>query len=48
MFKSWTVGDKLVLVQEHDVLGHDGPTLDRVIFRPISDNAARLQALQTR
>ena len=29
------------------VLGQEGRTLKRVIFRPIADNAARLQALQT-
>ena len=46
MLKSWTVGDKLVLVGEPALLGQEGE--DRhVIFKPISDNAARLQALQT-
>jgi peptide/nickel transport system substrate-binding protein len=57
MFKSWTRGDKLVLVRNPNYWGatSDNPTeyngtgakLDTLIFRPISDNAARLQALQT-
>ncbi len=45
-FESWTVGDKLVLVRNDDYWGEQAK-LDKVIFRPISDNAARLQALQT-
>lgn len=45
-FESWTVGDKLVLVRNDDYWGEKAK-LDKVIFRPISDNAARLQALQT-
>ena len=57
MFKSWTRGDKLVLVRNPDYWGatSDNPTefngtgakIDELIFRPIADNAARLQALQT-
>jgi peptide/nickel transport system substrate-binding protein len=57
MFKSWTRGDKLVLVRNPNYWGatSDNPTefngkgakLDEVIFQPIADNAARLQALQT-
>ena len=57
MFKSWTRGDKLVLVRNPNYWGatSDNPTefngtgaeLDELIFRPIADNAARLQALQT-
>jgi peptide/nickel transport system substrate-binding protein len=38
--------DKLVLVRNDDYWG-DKSKLDSVIFRPIPDNAARLQALQT-
>jgi peptide/nickel transport system substrate-binding protein len=45
-FESWTRGDKLVLVRNDDYWG-DKAKLEQVIFRPISDNAARLQALQT-
>ena len=57
MFKSWTRGDKLELVRYPDYWGatSDNPTefngtgakIDTLIFRPIADNAARLQALQT-
>jgi peptide/nickel transport system substrate-binding protein len=57
MFKSWTRGDKLVLVKNPNYWGanSDNPTgfngkgahLDQLIFKPIADNAARLQALQT-
>jgi peptide/nickel transport system substrate-binding protein len=45
-FDSWTRGDKLTLVRNDDYWG-DAPKLEKVIFKPISDNAARLQALQT-
>ena len=44
-FESWTVGDRLVLVKNEDYWGEKAK-LDKVIFRPIADNAARLQALQ--
>ncbi len=57
MFKSWTRGDKLVLTRNPNYWGatSDNPTefngagakLDELIFQPIADNAARLQALQT-
>ena len=45
-FESWTRGDKLVLVRNDDYWG-DKAKVEKVIFQPISDNAARLQALQT-
>jgi peptide/nickel transport system substrate-binding protein len=45
-FSSWKVGDKLELVRNDSYWGKKG-ILRRLIFRPISDNAARLQALQT-
>jgi peptide/nickel transport system substrate-binding protein len=45
-FESWTRGDKLVLVRNEDYWGEKAK-LDQLIFRPIPDNAARLQALQT-
>ena len=54
MFKSWKIGDKLVLVKNPTYWGK--PTspnwsrsakIDQLIFVPIPDNAARLQALQT-
>ncbi len=46
MFKSWSVGNKLEIDKFPGYWGAKAH-LDRVIFRPISDNAARLQALQT-
>jgi peptide/nickel transport system substrate-binding protein len=45
-FESWTRGDRLVIVRNDDYWG-DKAKLERVIFRPIADNAARLQALQS-
>ncbi len=45
-FVSWTRGDRLVVERNDDYWG-DKAKLDQVIFRPISDNAARLQALQS-
>ena len=44
-FESWTRGDRLVLVRNDDYWG-DKAKLDKLIIRPIADNAARLQALQ--
>jgi peptide/nickel transport system substrate-binding protein len=44
-FESWTRGDRLVLVRNDDYWGEKAK-IERLIFRPISDNAARLQALQ--
>ncbi len=45
-FESWTRGDRLVMVKNDDYWG-DKAKLDKLIFRPIADNAARLQALQS-
>jgi len=45
-FDSWRVGDKLTLVRNDAYWGKKA-FLRRLIFRPIADNAARLQALQT-
>ena len=45
-FSSWSVGNRLVLVRNKLYWGKRAH-LDKVIFRPIADNAARLQALQT-
>ena len=45
-FESWTRGDRLVMVRNDDYWG-DKAKLERLIFRPIADNAARLQALQS-
>jgi peptide/nickel transport system substrate-binding protein len=44
-FESWTRGDRLVMVRNDDYWG-DKAKIEKLIFRPISDNAARLQALQ--
>ena len=43
---SWKIGDKLVLVRNDSYWGTKAKT-KTVIIRPISDNTARLQALQT-
>jgi peptide/nickel transport system substrate-binding protein len=45
-FDSWTRNEKLTLSKYDDYWG-DKAKLDTLIFRPIADNAARLQALQT-
>jgi len=44
-FVSWTRGDRLVMERNDDYWG-DKAHIDKLIFRPIADNAARLQALQ--
>ena len=44
--ESWTRGDRLTLARYDDYWG-DKAHLDKVIVRPIADNAARHQALQT-
>ncbi len=44
--KSWKVGDKLEIDANPTYWGAKAK-LKRIIFRPIADNAARLQALQT-
>jgi peptide/nickel transport system substrate-binding protein len=45
-FESWTRGDRLVMVRNDDYWGEKA-NIERLIFRPIPDNAARLQALQS-
>jgi peptide/nickel transport system substrate-binding protein len=45
-FKSWTRNDRLTLVKNDDYWGEKSK-IDTLIVRPIADNAARLQALQT-
>jgi peptide/nickel transport system substrate-binding protein len=45
-FESWTLGEQLVLTRNDDYWGEPALT-EKLIFRPIADNAARLQALQT-
>jgi peptide/nickel transport system substrate-binding protein len=46
MLGSWRVGQALTLVRNPNYWGAKAK-LDRVIIRPIADNAARLQALQS-
>lgn len=46
MFKSWRIGDRLVLVRNPHYWGKK-PKLKKLIIRPIGDATARLQALQT-
>jgi peptide/nickel transport system substrate-binding protein len=45
-FKSWTRNDRLTLEKNADYWGEQSK-IDTLIVRPIADNAARLQALQT-
>ena len=45
-FDEWIRNDHLTLTRNDDYWGA-APYLDSVIFRPITDNAARLQALET-
>jgi peptide/nickel transport system substrate-binding protein len=45
-FQDWIRGDHLTIVRNDDYWG-DKAKLEKVIFKPISDNAARLQALQS-
>jgi peptide/nickel transport system substrate-binding protein len=45
-FVEWTRNDRLVIERNPDYWGEPA-ILDQVIFRPIADNAARLQALQS-
>ncbi len=45
-FESWTVGQRVVLTRNNSYWGKKA-SLARVIVRPISNNTARLQSLQT-
>jgi peptide/nickel transport system substrate-binding protein len=47
MFESWTRNDRLVMTRNPDYWGDFPGNVETLIFRPIADNAARLQALQT-
>ncbi len=46
MLKTWQVGNKLE-IDANPLYWGPKPKLQRIIFRPIADNAARLQALQS-
>ncbi len=45
-FKQWVVGQKVVLVRNNNYWGKK-PRISRVIVQPISNNTARVQALQS-
>ncbi|MDQ2968122.1 MAG: ABC transporter substrate-binding protein [Actinomycetota bacterium] len=45
-FESWILGEKLTITRFAKYWGTKA-LVDKVIFRPVADNAARLQALQT-
>ncbi len=47
MFESWARGDRLVMTRNPDYWGDFPGNVETLIFRPIADGAARLQALQT-
>ena len=46
-FVEWTRGDRLVFERNDEYWGDFEGNVDELIFRPIADGAARLQALQT-
>ncbi|MGH2749076.1 MAG: ABC transporter substrate-binding protein [Actinomycetota bacterium] len=47
MFQEWVRGDHLTMVRNPNYWGEIEGNIGTLIFRPIPDNAARLQALQT-
>ena len=47
IFERWTVGQQVVLRQNPRYWNKRLPRLNRIIIRPIADNTARVQALQT-
>lgn len=47
MFDSWNRGESLTMVRNPDYWGEFPGNIERLIFRPIADGAARLQALQS-
>jgi peptide/nickel transport system substrate-binding protein len=47
MFSEWVRNDHLTMVRNPDYWGDDEGNIETLIFQPIPDNAARLQALQT-
>jgi peptide/nickel transport system substrate-binding protein len=46
-FVEWTVGERLVMERNPDYWGEFEGNIQTLIFQPVSDNAARLQALQS-
>jgi len=47
MFEEWQRGDRLVLTRNPDYWGDAPGNIETLIFQPIADPAARLQALQS-
>jgi len=47
MFEEWQRGDRLVMARNPDYWGEAPGNVETLIFRPIADPAARLQALQS-
>ncbi len=47
MFKEWDRGEQLVMERNPEYWGEFEGNIETLIFRPIADGAARLQALQT-
>jgi len=47
MLEKWTVGESVILKKNPRYWNKKQPRLARIIIRPISDNTARVQALQT-
>ena len=45
--EKWTVGESVILRKNPTYWNKKQPRLDRIIIRPIGDNTARVQALQT-
>jgi peptide/nickel transport system substrate-binding protein len=46
-FSEWTRGDRLVMVKNDEYWGETEGNIEELIFRPIAEGSARLQALQT-
>jgi peptide/nickel transport system substrate-binding protein len=47
MFESWTRDERLVMTRNPNYWGDFEGNIETLVFQPIADNAARLQALQT-
>ncbi|MGH2752459.1 MAG: ABC transporter substrate-binding protein [Actinomycetota bacterium] len=47
MFEEWQRGDRLVMTRNEDYWGESPGNIQTLIFQPVADPAARLQALQS-
>jgi len=47
MFEEWDIGTRLIMTRNPDYWGEFPGNISTLIFQPIPDNAARLQALQS-